>query len=65
MLNLIGQMPDTAQIASQPDTFLHAYDKAPRAGRKLGHINVVGKDQKSVNQQLDALERALGLTSEA
>lgn len=65
MLNLIGTLPETALIASHSDTFLHAYGKAPREGRKLGHINVIGPDQKSVNQQLDALERALGLTAEA
>lgn len=61
MLNLIGKMPDTQVVTGRSDTFLHVYDKAPRPGRKLGHINVIGQDQRTVNERLDALERLLGL----
>ncbi|MEL6869261.1 MAG: 5-(carboxyamino)imidazole ribonucleotide synthase [Pseudomonadota bacterium] len=64
MLNLVGQMPPPRQIIQSANTFLHAYNKAPRPGRKLGHINVIGKDQPSVNAQLDALERELGIHSD-
>lgn len=41
MLNCIGEMPDKNTVLSQPHTFYHDYGKAPRPGRKLGHITVV------------------------
>ena len=42
MLNLIGTIPDAARDAVQrcPQAVLHDYGKAPRPGRKLGHITV-------------------------
>lgn len=39
MLNLIGAMP--AQWVAPAGTTLHDYGKAPRPGRKLGHITVI------------------------
>ncbi len=43
MLNLIGALPDaTAVSAIDPDARLHLYDKAPRPGRKVGHLTLVG-----------------------
>jgi 5-(carboxyamino)imidazole ribonucleotide synthase len=41
MHNCIGMMPDKAEILSQPHAYYHDYGKAPRPGRKLGHITVV------------------------
>ncbi|MEM7610805.1 MAG: 5-(carboxyamino)imidazole ribonucleotide synthase [Pseudomonadota bacterium] len=60
MLNLIGRMPQASEVLSLPNTFLHDYAKAPRAGRKLGHINCTAKDESHISPALDALERALG-----
>jgi 5-(carboxyamino)imidazole ribonucleotide synthase len=42
MTNIVGTLPTTATVLSQPNTHLHLYGKAPRAGRKLGHITLVG-----------------------
>lgn len=42
MVNLIGEMPDAAEVLSIPGASLHSYAKHARAGRKLGHINIVG-----------------------
>ena len=39
MINLIGQIPDAARHLAHGH--LHDYGKAPRPGRKLGHITVV------------------------
>ncbi|MDH3273001.1 MAG: 5-(carboxyamino)imidazole ribonucleotide synthase [Gammaproteobacteria bacterium] len=39
MINLIGQVPDTARHLAHGH--LHDYGKTPRPGRKLGHITVV------------------------
>ena len=41
MVNLIGEIPATASKLVGPRVFLHDYGKAPRPGRKLGHITVV------------------------
>jgi 5-(carboxyamino)imidazole ribonucleotide synthase len=40
MLNLIGEVPDSAAVLAIRDAHLHLYGKAPRAGRKLGHVTV-------------------------
>ena len=48
MLNIIGELPDTAAVAAVPGTHLHLYDKAPRPGRKLGHVNITGPDEAAV-----------------
>ncbi|HEX9370275.1 MAG TPA: 5-(carboxyamino)imidazole ribonucleotide synthase [Roseiflexaceae bacterium] len=40
MVNLIGALPDPAAILAVPGAHLHLYGKAPRAGRKLGHVTV-------------------------
>jgi 5-(carboxyamino)imidazole ribonucleotide synthase len=40
MVNLIGAAPATAELAAIPRLHVHLYDKAPRAGRKVGHVTV-------------------------
>lgn len=40
MFNLIGGLPDLERLLALPGVRLHLYDKAPRPGRKLGHVNV-------------------------
>jgi 5-(carboxyamino)imidazole ribonucleotide synthase len=40
MLNLIGALPDPAGILAIPGAHLHLYGKAPRPGRKLGHVTL-------------------------
>ena len=52
MLNLIGALPDPDAILAVPGAHLHLYGKAPRPGRKLGHVTVVADDER------DALERS-------
>ena len=40
MLNLIGELPDPAEVLAIRDAHLHLYGKSPRAGRKLGHVTL-------------------------
>ncbi len=40
MLNLIGNLPDARALLALPGTHWHDYGKEPRAGRKLGHLNI-------------------------
>ncbi len=40
MVNCIGEMPDRDAVLRIPGAHLHDYGKAPRPGRKLGHVTV-------------------------
>ena len=48
MLNIVGELPDAAAVAAVPGTHLHLYDKTPRPGRKLGHVNILGPGEAAV-----------------
>ncbi|MDC7236120.1 MAG: 5-(carboxyamino)imidazole ribonucleotide synthase [Spirochaetales bacterium] len=40
MINIIGTLPESGLVKEVPGAVLHLYDKAPRLGRKLGHITL-------------------------
>ena len=40
MINLIGEVPEPAEVLSVQDAHLHLYGKTSRAGRKLGHVTL-------------------------
>ncbi|MBT8402694.1 MAG: 5-(carboxyamino)imidazole ribonucleotide synthase, partial [Gemmatimonadetes bacterium] len=40
MVNLLGDLPPLGAVLREPLAHLHLYDKAPRPGRKIGHVNV-------------------------
>jgi 5-(carboxyamino)imidazole ribonucleotide synthase len=42
MVNLIGEAPATAELAAVTRAHVHLYGKAPRPGRKIGHVTVTG-----------------------
>lgn len=50
MVNLIGQIPATAQQGHEG--FLHDYGKAPRPDRKLGHITVIGTSSDDLERKI-------------
>jgi len=54
--NLIGTMPDPAAILAISDTHLHDYGKAPRPGRKLGHITVRAEDEATRDERLTRVD---------
>lgn len=45
MLNLIGELPAPEPLLALRDVHLHLYGKAPRPGRKLGHVTVWASDE--------------------
>jgi len=53
MINLIGSIPAAVRQFTDDDCRLHDYGKAPRPGRKLGHITVV-KDSACLRDSLIA-----------
>jgi 5-(carboxyamino)imidazole ribonucleotide synthase len=52
MLNLVGKMPRAADVLAFRDVHLHDYGKEPRAGRKLGHLTVLARDDSERSQRL-------------
>lgn len=55
MLNLIGALPDRRQVLEVPGTHLHYYGKAPRAGRKVGHITVTAPSNYELEKRVARL----------
>lgn len=41
MVNLIGQLPDSAEVNKHRNVASHIYGKSERPGRKIGHLNLV------------------------
>ncbi len=44
MVNLIGGIPPLGDLAALPGARIHLYGKAPRAGRKVGHVTLLDPD---------------------
>ena len=59
MVNLIGRVPDPARILAVPGAHLHLYGKAPRPGRKLGHVTVLADDPGTLEARLSDVLRAV------
>lgn len=55
MLNLIGDVPDSAEVLALRDAHLHLYGKTARAGRKLGHVTVRASSPEQLASRLGEL----------
>lgn len=55
MLNLIGELPEPAEILAIPDAHLHVYGKALRQGRKVGHVTLRADSAEQLTQRLRQL----------
>ena len=55
MINLIGELPESAEVLQIPNAHLHLYGKEPRAGRKLGHVTVRADQVEKLQQRLATL----------
>lgn len=61
MLNLIGNVPERADVLKVPGAHLHLYGKSPALGRKLGHITVVEQDRAALKAKVLALKNLPGV----
>ena len=59
MVNCIGALPDPAAVLAVPGAHLHRYGKAPRPGRKVGHVTVVAAEPGELEDRLSRLRAAL------
>jgi 5-(carboxyamino)imidazole ribonucleotide synthase len=48
-------LPPPEPILALPGAHLHLYGKAPRPGRKLGHVTLIAEDAATLDQTLIAL----------
>ena len=55
MLNLIGELPDAADVLAVPDAHLHVYGKSLRPGRKVGHLTLRANTETQLAQRLGQL----------
>jgi 5-(carboxyamino)imidazole ribonucleotide synthase len=55
MVNCIGASPDPAAVLAVTGAHLHDYGKAPRPGRKVGHVTVTADDEQTLAQRLAML----------
>lgn len=61
MVNFIGEVPATDQVTALPWTHLHHYNKAFKAGRKVGHATIRCPDPDKLHE---TLPRLVALTGE-
>jgi 5-(carboxyamino)imidazole ribonucleotide synthase len=55
MLNLIGEVPDSAEVLAIRDAHLHLYGKSARAARKLGHVTLRAASTEQLASRLGEL----------
>jgi 5-(carboxyamino)imidazole ribonucleotide synthase len=63
MVNIIGEDDISDDIFSIPSVSLHWYDKDKRVGRKMGHINLCGKNETELAERLVHLSTLLNKES--
>jgi 5-(carboxyamino)imidazole ribonucleotide synthase len=56
MVNLIGDLPDPAGVLTIPGAHLHLYGKAPRPGRKVGHITLRADTLDELQERLTRVQ---------
>lgn len=59
MVNLIGEAPPLERLLTIPHLHAHLYRKAPRPGRKIGHLNITAADHATVERSLEAVQTQL------
>lgn len=59
MVNLIGAIPEAGRVLAVHGAHLHLYGKAPRPGRKVGHVTVWADTEGERDERLAALRAKL------
>ena len=57
MVNLIGEISAATRALEVGE--LHDYGKAPRAGRKLGHVTVIGDTPEARNALVEIIDKTV------
>ena len=59
MVNLVGALPEPAEVLAVPGAHLHLYGKPPRPGRKVGHVTVRADDRATLEERLARVRRVV------
>ncbi len=59
MVNLIGDIPDVADVLSIEGARLHLYGKSPRPGRKVGHVNLLCESVAELQAKMNEVEAVI------
>jgi len=59
MVNLIGSVPPIGALLALPDARVHLYGKAPRPGRKVGHVTLLDPTDETVDRAVALATAAL------
>ena len=60
MVNLIGAAPPLEELLALPGSRVHLYGKAPRAGRKVGHVTLLDPVEETVERLTALADEASG-----
>jgi len=60
MMNVIGTEAEPGDVLAVPGAHLHRYGKEPRPHRKIGHITVVGADERQRVERLATVRAVVG-----
>lgn len=55
MINIIGEDTVPDDVLAVPSANIHWYNKGKRVGRKMGHINVSGENEKQLAERLQSI----------
>lgn len=59
MVNLIAHVPNKSALLALPDCHLHDYEKAPREGRKVGHVTCLGETPEEAEERANLVSQLL------
>lgn len=60
MVNIIGNEPRPGALEAMPEAHVHMYGKAPRAGRKIGHVTLNAPASTQLDFLLERFTRVVG-----
>lgn len=60
MLNIIGDWPNRVALLAIPGLSLHDYEKAPKPGRKIGHVTIIADDHDRLMEVVNQTETIIG-----
>jgi 5-(carboxyamino)imidazole ribonucleotide synthase len=61
MVNCVGALPDRESVLAIPGAHLHDYAKAPRPGRKVGHVTITAADADELRARVAPLRGLPGM----
>jgi len=61
MVNCIGALPDAGVVLAISGTHFHDYGKAPRPGRKVGHVTLTARDHDDLRVRMSQLAGLPGM----